>query len=452
MGKLYSKIQSLKKNKDNKELVFDSLIALSVRVGAAVATFFMNFVIARQLAPGETGYFIQMVAVTTILVTVGRVSSDQTILRFVSIHSALEEWNKIHSLVAKMARWTVIPLSIFAAVVCVFAKPICISIFHKPDFQWPLFWGAISMPFFALCNVYSMGLQGRRKVFLSVTALKILTPLFVIILVLIYPPKDSAVASMIYIAACVLNLVFAYYWWIRNVPRATEKYVFDSRLLWQSSLPLWITAIMNQLMIWGGQFVAGIYNTPKELAQLGLARSTSVLIAFILTAVNYVSAPKFATFYKNGELVKLKRYAHNTSWLMTFMALPLVLIIWFFPGPIMSMFGKQYAAGSIWILRVLSLGQFINVVTGSTSYLLIMSGHEKDNRNISIIGGVLSIVLAFILNPLFGAIGSAISTAVVVAGSNLLGVGLVKKRLGFSSMAINLDLIRSKLGKRPDIK
>src|ERR1700761_3523755 len=109
MGKLYSKIQSLKKNKDNKELVLDSLIALSVRVGAAVATFVMSFVIAHHLGADETGYFIQMVAVTTILVTIGRISSDQTILRFVSIHSSQEEWNKIHSLVAKMAWWTLAP-------------------------------------------------------------------------------------------------------------------------------------------------------------------------------------------------------------------------------------------------------------------------------------------------------------------------------------------------------
>jgi O-antigen/teichoic acid export membrane protein len=448
MSKLYSKIQSFKKNKDNKELVLNSGIALFVRVLAAIATFGMNIVIARILGASEAGYCFQMITVTTLLVMFGRISSDPTILRFVSVHSALGEWNKVHSLVAKMARWTVYPLTVLAIIVCVFAKQISVSALHKPAFQWPLFWGAISMPFFALCNVYAMALQGMKKVFLSVTALKILTPLFVIVLVLVFPPKDSAMTSIYYIIACVINLVFAYYWWIRAAPRATEKYVFDSRLLWQSSFPLWVTAVMNQTMVWGGQFVAGFYNSPKELAQLAVARSTSVLITFILTAVNYVSAPRFATLYNQGKMVELKRYAHSTSWLMTIIATPVVLVIWFFPGLIMSMFGKDFVSG-IWLLRVLSIGQFINVITGSTGYLLVMSGNEKDIRNINIINAILAIGLAFILNPIYGPMGSAMSTAIVLITSNLMAAFWVKKRLGFSPIVLSLDFITDRLKRDP---
>jgi len=450
MGKLYSRITSLHKNKDNKELVLDSLVALIVRVGAAAATTVMTIVITRHLGASQSGYFFLAVTVTTLLVTIGRIGSDQTVLRFVSVHSALEEWGKVHGLVSKMALWTVVPLSIIAAIVCIFSKQISVLCFHKPDFQWSLFWAAISMPAFALCNVYSMGLQGRKKVFLSVTALKILTPLFLIVLILIYPPKDSATASIFYVIACLLNLVFAYYWWIKNVPSFKGKVHFDSALLWRSSLPLWVSAIMNQTMIWGGQFVAGIYNTPKELAELAVARNTSVLITFILTAVNYVSAPRFATLYNQGKMVELKRYARNTSWLMTIIAFPVILVIWVFPGFIMSMFGKEFVGG-IWLLRILSIGQFVNVITGSTGYLLIMSGHEKDLRNIAIINGILAIVLAFILNPLLGPIGSAISTSVVLAGSNLMAVGKVKQRLGFNSMAINLDFLKARFKRSSNV-
>ena len=65
-----------------------------------------------------------------------------------------------------------------------------------------------------------------------------------------------------------------------------------------------------------------------------------------------------------------------------------------------------------------------------------MSGHGKDLRNITIINGILAVVLAFILNPTFGAIGSAIATAIAIASSNLMAVGFVKKRLGFSTLSI----------------
>src|SRR5262249_5482394 len=116
-------------------------------------------------------------------------------------------------------------------------------------------------------------------------------------------------------------------------------------------------------------------------------------------------------------------------------ALPITLVMWFFPAFVMSLFGKDFAEG-IWLLRILAIGQFINVSTGSVGALLIMSGHEKDMKNIRIFNGILTVVLAFLLTPFFGAIGSAISSAIAMASFNLMGVGQVKKRLGFSTMSV----------------
>jgi O-antigen/teichoic acid export membrane protein len=139
--------------------------------------------------------------------------------------------------------------------------------------------------------------------------------------------------------------------------------------------------------------------------------------------------------YNQGKINQLKNYARNTTRLMTLAALPITLFIWFFPGFIMSLFGKDFTGG-IWLLRILALGQFVSVISGSVSYLLIMSGHEKDMKNIRIINAILAIVLALILNPIYGAIGSALSTAIAIASTNLMGVGLVKKRLGFSTLSM----------------
>jgi O-antigen/teichoic acid export membrane protein len=221
------------------------------------------------------------------------------------------------------------------------------------------------------------------------------------------------------------------------VPAVKEKVETSSSVLWQSCYPLWITAIMQQLTLWGGQLVAGIYVSSDQVAQLAVARNTTVLIVFILMAVNNVSAPRFAAMYRQGQMVKLKNYARNSTLLMTLVALPITLIIWFFPTEIMSLFGKDFTNGdAIWYLRILSIGQFINVITGSVSSLLIMSGHEKDLKNLRIINGILAIVLAVILTAMYGAIGSAMSSAIATAVFNLMAVGQVKKRLGFNTMSL----------------
>jgi len=430
---MYKKVLLFSKKEENKELVLHSLIALVVRGGGAAASFLMNIVIARYLGVTESGYFFLALTVATLLSTVGRIGADQVVLRFVSVFGEKNEWDKVHAIMSKIMQWTFIGTIMLTIPLCVFSKQIAIYFFHKEEFQWSLFWAGLSMPFFSAYNVFAIVLQGRRKVLLSVTLLKIVTPFLLVVFAIFLIPTSGAIASFYYFIACMLTLFLGYFWWKRNIP--TGRGTTESAALWKSCVSLWIVAVMQQVVLWGGQFIAGIFNTPEELAQLAVSRNTSVLITFILTAINYVSAPRFASMYSAGKMEELKSYARNTTRLMTIFAAPVLLVIWFFPSFIMSFFGKGFSEG-IWLLRVLALGQFINVITGSVGYLLVMSGHEKDMRNITIINGVLALILALILNPFFGVIGSAISTSIALASSNLMAVGLVKKRLGFNTLSI----------------
>jgi len=71
---------------------------------------------------------------------------------------------------------------------------------------------------------------------------------------------------------------------------------------------------------------------------------------------------------------------------------------------------------------ILSIGQFINVVTGSVGYLLIMCGCERLVRNNQLFCTVVVISLNLILIPGMGAMGAAIATAITLALQNLISV------------------------------
>src|SRR5438045_3035100 len=186
----------------------------------------------------------------------------------------------------------------------------------------------LAMPFFAGYNVLGMALQGRRKVTLSVTTLKIITPILLIIFCFIISPGDASIASFYYTIASVLNLVVAYYWWRKNVPPAESPDNYDSAALWKSCWPLWISAIMQQITIWGGQLIAGIFVKSEEVAQLAVARNVAVLVGFILMAVNNVSSPRFVSMYSQGKINELRNYVRNSTWLMIALALPITIFIW----------------------------------------------------------------------------------------------------------------------------
>jgi hypothetical protein len=75
-------------------------------------------------------------------------------------------------------------------------------------------------------------------------------------------------------------LIVCFYWWKKNLPGTEIDKSLNTAELWASSKHLWIIAAMQQLVIWGGQFIAGIYNNSQELAQLAVARTTTSLITF----------------------------------------------------------------------------------------------------------------------------------------------------------------------------
>src|SRR5947208_3119353 len=146
---MYKKFVSFTKKEENKELLTHSMLALIVRIAGAGVTFLMNIVIARYLGAKEAGFFFLAVTVSIVLGTIGRVGADQSILRFVSIHSKRQEWEEVNGVINILMRWGLIATSIIGAIIALFAGPIANYFFHKPEFKTSLLWIAISIPFFA---------------------------------------------------------------------------------------------------------------------------------------------------------------------------------------------------------------------------------------------------------------------------------------------------------------
>ena len=99
----------------------------------------------------------------------------------------------------------------------------------------------------------------------------------------------------------------------------------------------------------------------------------------------------------------------------------------------MGLFGEQYKQGAN-LLRILVIGQFINVITGSVGFLLNMTGFEKDMRNIVFLSGAIALLLNFILIPIYGVTGAAIATSIAIALQSLFAVYMVRRRLGFNTL------------------
>jgi O-antigen/teichoic acid export membrane protein len=427
----------LKGRSESRALALDTLLALVVRLAGAGAGFVMSLVVARTLGAEQSGYFLLAFSIITFLAAVSRAGLDNVVLRQTGAAMPGQDLCRVRQVLGRSLLLAGAISVLVAALLAGLAGPIARDVFGKPQLAPVLSAMAPGLVALALFTLVGMSLQGLHRVVASVSTLNIVTPLVLSAGLLLLVRLTAAEAAWLYSAAALLSLLLGLgLWWRATAsPHAHTDEPAGWREILTPALPLWIVLVMSQLIQWSGQFIAGAYITPQEIAQLAVAQRTALLTSFILMAVNLVVAPRFAAMHKQGDLDGVRRVALTSVRLMLLVAAPVVTLMVCFAHWLMWLFGDEFVAGAP-LLRILAIGQFINVATGSVGYLLMMTGHEKDMRNSLLVVAPCSILLSLWLIPVYGAVGAAVATALAIAGQNLLAVFWVRRRLGFNTLAI----------------
>jgi O-antigen/teichoic acid export membrane protein len=94
------------------------------------------------------------------------------------------------------------------------------------------------------------------------------------------------------------------------------------------------------------------------------------------------------------------------------------------PGPVLQMFGSKFQTGDS-ALRILLIGQVVNVSVGAVGFVLIMVGRTGWDLVVYAGAVALDFVLALVLAPRFGIEGAAAAQALTLVVSNALRLYLV---------------------------
>jgi len=410
-----------------KEFYVSVAIVFCIRVAGALGAFLLTVVLARTLGLEQSGYYFLAFSIVAILAAFSRIGLDNTLVRLIGADNS-----QARAVLKKALVMTGTASLLCSTFVFVFTEPLALHVFGKPELASVL--KSISLGIFGLAILTIIGctLQGMGKIISSVLVTGIILNFSLIAALLIIQPVTAASFARFYAQLSVATALIGCFFFLRHTLAFADTEI-EFRQILKSCLPLWIVVIMQQLVQWSGLIIAGVYLEPESIARIASAQRTAMLVSFILVAVNLVVAPRFALLFKQGQLHELEKLSLNTVRLVTILALPVILVIVSFPEKIMGLFGSEFVSGGP-LLRVFAIGQFINAITGSVGLLLIMSGYERDVRNITLISGGCSLLLAWVLTVYFGETGNALGTAISVAGQNLLAVYFVRKRLGFNTL------------------
>ena len=391
----------------------------------------MSWIIARYYGAEVAGLFFLALAIIVFIGTVTRAGVDISIVRFIGAAEGSNQGARILSVIERSLKLT-LPITGLAAVALVVSgDALATYIFSKAALGPVLGAMGIALPGITLLTVFGMGLQGLHKTVSSVLTLKIAGPLVFIGIVMSAPNEYESYLAGLYVVAMLLaGLTGATLFHVQR-PRNNEGGEIPWREFTDSSRPLWLGQIAQQVMLLSSQIICGIWLTSQDVALLTAAQRAAMLTPFILLAVNMVVTPRFAALYETEAFEELEKLATDASKLMILVGAPVAIFIFAMSSHIMSAFGPEFTDAAI-LLQVITVGQLVNVATGSANVLLVGSGNEDALKSTYYLGAVIALVACALLIPTYGVVGGAIATGLALAVQNIATVIMVRKTLGIS--------------------
>lgn len=422
-----------------KRIAADSILALGFKVLAVPLVYFVNLAMARLYGAGNMGsYYIALNLLTTIA-TMCCLGLNTGILRFTAAFRAEGELGQLRSLLLP-ALAIVTGLSCLAATVIYFAESWLASHFNAPDLPLVLDFMVWGLPIFAASLVLMEAVRAQGGV-RWVIVQQMLNPSSFLILLIILSLAGSSFLSgsealgLVYFISVSLGLAFLALW--PGSYLSHQKPVIRTAslkdLLWYS-WPLFLSSIL--WLVFGGidSLILGLFSRPEEVAYYNIATRTTPLVTLPLIAINMVVPPLFAQFYQMGDLRGLEMMSQATARWMYFVALPLALLTILMAPELLGFFGPDFTKAQF-ALRVLAIGQLINVASGSVGFILSMTGNQKALFTSLVTAAAVVIPLMAFSALTFGLNGLALVSALGAAGINVLMAWAVWRRLKIKAFA-----------------
>jgi len=426
-------IKSLLSNLISNEFILQSLFSLIFRVLAALSGFILSALIARAFGADQSGYFFLVFSIVNILSVVGCLGLDQSVLFFTGAAVPDKKWGSVKLLLLKSLLITFFITGMLSLSLYFFSDYLAVNVFRDINLRVIMKGMSAAILGLSLTLLVAMSLQGLRRIISSIFFLNILSNFSLVLIILNFP--NIKIESFGYLYSIIQFFVFLFsiaYWWFRRPSWPNDHLQnFDWRSVSNHSSSLFLIVVLAQIIQWSGQLISGVWVEPADLARLAMAQRTAMLTSFVLLAINLVVAPRFSSLFQKKDFLGINDLAISSVRLMILLTLPIVLLVLIYPRFIMGLFGEEFILGSD-ILRILVLGQLVNVFTGPVNNLLIMTGNEVEMKKAMLISGSVIIIFSFILVPIYGVMGGAVATAMAVASQNLISAWYVKRKLSLN--------------------
>lgn len=417
------------------EIYTNAIFSFIIKIFSISLGYFYIYYISKNFGPqivGIVNIANSLLMITSLFATLG---FEQSILRFAG--QFIDKRAIFFSIYKKM--FLLIFISSFFLTIIIFFYRDIFAIFLTKNVSNSSIFGLISVAicFLALTSLNVEAIRGllyvkQSEIFRTFTTNFINVILFFLLLMFLefrieLPIITNIVAIITTFIISTFFLLKKFY--IKKKPLNDKDKISFSELL-QISIPMFIVGIASLISNYFPVIFLAYIKVPKDVGIFNIAYKIATITSFFLVSINSIVAPKISESYWSGKINDLKNIIILSAKLNFWSSTPLLLSFILFPKFFMGLFGDEFVAGYR-ALIILSIGQFVNAFCGSVGYLLTMTGNQDVFRNIYFISTILNLLLCFILIPLLGVDGAALSFSISMIFWNVLSLIIVKKKFGF---------------------
>ncbi|MGZ4126018.1 MAG: MATE family efflux transporter [Actinomycetota bacterium] len=413
-----------------------NIVGLAVFV---IGTFGANILIPRAFGSGAAG------ATALGIVTLGtqfafiaaagtRFGMDMAAVRNVAIEIGAGHPGRIRAVVSRSVLIAAAVSLALAVLTFALASPLGHLLGDDPRSVEAMRAAAVALPFVALTYVYLGATRGLKIMRHTLYVQWVGQPLLWIVLMLAFWRVDKTIGATVlaYAGSWLISTAAAMWFWQRETRRFPVEPAEPglTRTLVRYGAPRAPAALLSQALFWVDYFVASAFVgrgsvTTAELGVYSASVRVALAMVLFLTAVSYVFSPFVADLHARGERERLDQlFKTITRWTVAG-TIPIVLLMLVAPGPILQIFGGKTFVGGTTELRILLIGQTVNVSVGAAGFVLIMAGFTGWDLVVYASSFLLDIVLSIVLVPHLGTEGAAIAQTITIAASNALRLWLV---------------------------
>jgi O-antigen/teichoic acid export membrane protein len=196
----------------------------------------------------------------------------------------------------------------------------------------------------------------------------------------------------------------------------------------QAAVPFLVLAAAEALLNRTGVLLLGWFGETRQAGIYSLAFNIAFLVVLPRTAINTLFAPAISSLFTRRDQAAIQALVTTTASLTLGAAICIALVLAVFAEPILTWFGKDFAAG-VPALRILLAGQVFAASYGSQVYVMTMTEHERGAAALLILSAMVNIAAGVVFIAILGLTGAAVATTIALVIWNVTMARFISRHL-----------------------